>query len=309
MRFRFAAVRHRVWLVGFALAAAVACQRREAAPPATTGFDTSPRTAQAYRLREKAEEEYAAGHHAECARLYVELDGYDTPDRDDDEFSAAACLVHTGDLDGALTHLRAATDHGYRDVSKLKTFKDLAPLRDRPAWPDIVERATHNRERYLAGANRELYTLYAADQADRTGVRYEDVDWTSVRARDGDRRGRVIELMQQGAAHVAVDYLHAAMVLQHGNATADYELANQWAKEAVKLAPTDPRARWLVVATTDRALMSAGKPQRFGTQYHKVNGRWALYDVDPSVTDEERMAWKAPPLDVARDRLRQLNLP
>ena len=303
MRFRFA-------IVGLAaVVVAGACQRREPAPPPAAGFDTSPRAAQAYRLREKAEDAYAAGQYAECARLYVELDGYDTPDRNDDEFSGAVCLTRTGDLDGALVHLRAATDHSYRDVPQLKTFKDLAPLRDRAGWADIVERATRNRERYLAGANRELYALYAADQADRTGVRYEDVDWTSVRARDGDRRGRVIELMQQGAAHIAVDYLHAAMVLQHGNGTADYELANQWAKEAARLAPMDPRARWLVVATTDRALMSAGKPQRFGTQYHKVDGHWALYDVDPSVTDEERMAWKAPPLDVARDRVRQLNLP
>jgi hypothetical protein len=299
--------RHLVALAVLAFAGVAACSHREAAPSSASGFDTSPRAAHAYRLRINAEQAHTERRYADCARLYVELDGLDTPDRDDDELSAAACLARTGDLDGALAHLRTATEHGYRNTSQLRTLEDLAPLRDAPAWHDLVERTNRNREHYLTGANRELYALYAADQADRTGVRYEDVDWAAVSGRDGDRRTRVLELMRDGAAHVAADYLHAAMALQHGTGPDDYQLANQWATEAVRLAPSDPRARWLAVATKDRYLMSIGQPQWYGTQYRKRDGHWTLYDVDPSITDEQRMSWNAPPLDVARRRAEQLD--
>jgi len=119
----------------------------------------------------------------------------------------------------------------------------------------------------------------------------------------------VLEIMRGGGAHVAADYVHAAMVLQHGNDPADFELANRWALEAVRLAPRDARARWLAVATEDRYRMSTGQPQRYGTQFRKIDGRWALYDVDPTVTDAQRLAWNAPPLDVARRRAEQLDAP
>lgn len=38
----------------------------------------------------------------------------------------------------------------------------------------------------------------------------------------------------------------------------------------------------------------SGKSQRYGTQYRKVDGRWALYDVDASATDEDRAVRRRP---------------
>ena len=52
----------------------------------------------------------------------------------------------------------------------------------------------------------------------------------------------------------------------------------------------------LPAAAEDRQRMALGKPQRYGTQYKKVDGTWQLWPVDPSVTDEERARWHCPPL-------------
>ncbi len=298
--------RLRVLALALTLLAMAACDR---AGRSATGLDTSERAARAHRLRADAEQAYAEARYPDCARIYVELAALDTPDVDDDELSAAACLASVGDLDGASGHLRAATDRGYRDVAQLATLEDLAPLRERADWPALVDRTTANRERFLAGADRELYALYAADQADRTGARYEDIDWSTVSGRDDERRARVLELMSVAAPRVAADYLHAAMVLQHGDGPDDYQRAHEWALEAVRLAPSDRRVRWMAVATKDRYLMSTGQPQWYGTQFRKVDGRWTLYDVDPTITDQERLKWNAPPLDVAQRRATELNAP
>ncbi len=271
------------------------------------GFDTSQRAADAHRLRATAERAHIEARYDDCARQYMALSALATPDRSDDELSAAACLARIDDRDRSLVYLRAATDHDYRDVAQLISLEDLTPLRSAPGWQVIVDRTTRNRELYLRGAHHELYALYAADQADRTGERYEDIDWATVSKRDDERRARVLVIMHEGGARVAVDYLHAAMVLQHGDGPEDYASAHAWALRAVELAPTDARARWLAVATKDRYLMSTGKPQWYGTQFRKNDGRWTLYDVDASIKDEDRLKWNAPPLDVAQRRAEELN--
>jgi hypothetical protein len=61
----------------------------------------------------------------------------------------------------------------------------------------------------------------------------------------------------------------------------------------------DPQARWIYAATLGRYLMSLGKPQKFGIQNVGTGQVFALYPVDPSITDEERTQYNAPPLNEA----------
>ncbi len=74
----------------------------------------------------------------------------------------------------------------------------------------------------------------------------------------------------------------------------NFELANQLAERAIELGEDD--ARWLYAATLDRYLTSQGKPQKYGTQYQNVDGKWVLLPVDPATTDEERAEYRVPPL-------------
>ena len=67
-------------------------------------------------------------------------------------------------------------------------------------------------------------------------------------------------------------------------------------------------ARWLAAAALDRWLMNAELPQKFGTQFHRsASGRWELWAVDPTTTDEERDEWNVPHLAQQMERLREMN--
>jgi hypothetical protein len=56
----------------------------------------------------------------------------------------------------------------------------------------------------------------------------------------------------------------------------------------------------------DRWLVASGKPQRFGTQMIKQDGRWSLGAVDPATNDFERALYAVPPLYVQEQRAKQL---
>lgn len=148
--------------------------------------------------------------------------------------------------------------------------------------------------------HQELRALYEEDQADRRGEFPADLD-----ERDQCRRRRVEQLLAQGAAADPDDLFCAAMVLQHGADRAHFLCAHELAKRAAELGSTRP-ARWLAAAAYDRWLMTGGLPQKYGTQYRSVNGRWVLHEVDPRTTDEERARWDVPPLAAALRRADQM---
>src|SRR6266704_739264 len=68
-----------------------------------------------------------------------------------------------------------------------------------------------------------------------------------------------------------------------------------------------PTCRWLAAAAYDRWLMNQGKPQKYGTQYVTREGRWVLYEVDPTTTDAERGDWNVPPLAESLQRAEEMN--
>jgi hypothetical protein len=224
---------------------------------------------------------------------------------------AARCAARAGKkeaTDFAFQFLDQAAAKGCRDVDTLATEPDFAALRTDPRWKPFFEKARAKAAAARKGPlNPDLERLFQEDQADRAGS-LADSDWKAMEQHDADRRQRVLAILEKGGAREAGDYVHAAMVYQHGTSPKDYDRANQWAAKAVELDPEYPGARWLAAASKDRFLMWSGKPQLYGTQFKKdKDGPWYLWEVDPKITDEERARWDVPPLARAKSRVEALN--
>ncbi len=147
--------------------------------------------------------------------------------------------------------------------------------------------------------NDELRLIFESDQEDRSPLA-----WERIRTEDPKRRARVVELLQVGAARTGADFLHAAMVLQHGWTPEDYLQAKELALRAVEMGRAD--AKWLAAAAEDRYLMHSGQPQKFGTQFRADGGAWVLHDVDPCTSDADRASVGVPTLAAQNERARAM---
>lgn len=126
-------------------------------------------------------------------------------------------------------------------------------------------------------------------------------------ARAQERRVAVSRLLFEGAARTSDDFVHAAYVFQFSETEADLTRAHTLAIRATRFRLEHPLAKWLAAATEDRLKMFRGEPQKFGTQFHAENGKWALYRVDPRTTDAERRQWGVRPLAEAFEHVAMLN--
>ena len=194
-----------------------------------------------------------------------------------------------GRKEDAFAWLEKAVEAGWcRDGSALRE-ETLASLRG-PRFDAIL--ATM-RERAKTGAcweDPELSEIYDADQADRHA---DAIDWRTVRERDRERRERVHALLAAGRVKSASDHYKAALVFLHGDTLADYERARSLAYESAKRGFHG--GLWLTAAAWDRWLMTAGHPQRFGTQFHCPEGKpCEVVPLDPATTPEERARWGVP---------------
>jgi len=282
------------WPVCAAVALAAGCAR------------AVPDPARALVLRGDANRAYDDKDYRRCAELYGQAARADARFPAEDDYGAACCLARAGDRDGAFARLDAALDHGFRDPVQLARDDDLASLHDDPRWRLAAARTKEAHDHAYASANPELAALYREDQ-DARSRGPDGIDWSVVAKDDAARRVRVREILADGGAKVALDYYHAAMVFQHGDKVTDYQMAHELALRAASLDSGDRQALWLAAAAKDRELMNLGKPQLYGTQFRKVDGRWVLYEVNPTVTDAERAEWNVPPLAEARRRAEAMN--
>lgn len=143
--------------------------------------------------------------------------------------------------------------------------------------------------------NNELAALYETDKQERIdqpGV--NTTEYKAMRARDLERRERVMELFTANELHTSEDYYHAAHIMNHGDTPEDAENAHRLALRSSELGYHP--ARWLAAASYDRWQMYQGKPQKYGTNYVYDGRIDRLWDVDPTTTDEERAEWNVPPL-------------
>ncbi len=152
-----------------------------------------------------------------------------------------------------------------------------------------------------AEVSDELARLFTEDQSDR---RTETIDWQEVGPRDTARLARVKQLYHGQKLMVGLDYFHAAMVLQHSSSLEDTLLAHEFCVAAISQGIE--QAKWLAAASEDRFLDRIGRPQRFGTQFHK-DGLWSLGEVSPDVEDSLRAAFNVPSLLEAQMRAQEMN--
>jgi ketosteroid isomerase-like protein len=235
---------------------------------------------------------------AACAQLFEQAS---------DRYGAACCHAQAGASDAAFAALARAIDEGAH-VSQLDKDGDLDPLHADARWQRELDHLAARTAEHRKVLNAELARLYDEDQGDRA-MAYDKIDWAQVNPRDEARRKRVDEIIAAGGARAADDYYHAAMVYQHGNKPDEIQRAHDLAVKAVELDPSHDSAKWLAAAAEDRKLMYEYKPQKWGTQYKKIDGKWVVWPVDPAITDEQRDAWNVPPLAEAQAQAARLNAP
>ncbi len=253
-----------------------------------------------------AEQCYQAGDTVECGRLYAAALEQGMNDDQIVLYNVACFRALKGDAESAFDYLEQAIAAGFRDVDHLRSDADLEPLHASARWPRVAAVVAAADQTYLESINVELYELYCADRADRSG---EAIDWRRMAERDQRRRQRAREIIDAGALTVADDYYHAALLFQHGDMAHDYQQSWEMARKAVELDPNHGSAPWLSAAARDRYLWSVEEPQVYGTQFHKAaDGAWTLEPIAAgTVSDDERRALGVPPLVAIQAMLAQLN--
>ncbi|AGC44058.1 hypothetical protein MYSTI_02742 [Myxococcus stipitatus DSM 14675] len=295
-----------ICIAACALTLSPGCATSSQAPaPAPAPTPSAPVNVKALQAQGMAA--YDQKQYVECARMLSEADRADPAADSNSAYSIACCQALAGDKEAAFAALRLANERGFKDSAHLERDTDLTALHSDTRWAEAVAQTKANKAATLKGANEELLGIYEADQGDRMGPDVTKLDWKVVSARDEARRARVKQILDGGGAKVALDYFHAAMVFQHGKEVADFQRSHSLAVKASELDPALKQARWLAAASKDRELMNLGKPQLYGTQFRVVEGKWELYTVDPSITDEERAKWNVPPLGDARKKVETMN--
>jgi tetratricopeptide (TPR) repeat protein len=276
------------------LAGAVAAQDPER-PPTTTPYSQA---AAAYDVMDWPR----------CAEGFVKAAQAATTDYDAAKayFQAAACTAMKGDKEAAFALLDKAASKGFRDLDRAVLNSEITVLAPDPRWQKFLDSVRARGAAHTANINAELTKLHDEERASRAHAPQGAVA-TGASQNDLARRKRVMEIVSQGGAREAEDYFHAAEVLQHSDKPEELKVAHESSLKALELNPDYPFARLLAATTQDRHLMSQGKPQLYGTQVKRVEGKWVLWEVDPTITDQERAKWDVPPLNESRGRVERMN--
>src|SRR5215207_3680475 len=102
--------------------------------------------------------------------------------------------------------------------------------------------------------NHELASLYKADKQERINQpSVNTAEYKAMRARDLQRRERVLEIAAANELNTAEDYYHAAHIMNHGDTVDDARNAHSFAFRSSELGYRP--ARWQ---------MYQGQTQKYG---------------------------------------------
>lgn len=136
--------------------------------------------------------------------------------------------------------------------------------------------------------NQELRQLFDEDQDDLRVMPKDRIE------RDRARRLRVQEMIDREEVRSSLDYIHAAIIFQHGEQLEDWWKAYELSAKAVKLG-FEPK--WIPAVALDRWLLNQGKPLKYGNQVLPFCGIYRIPSIDPATTDEERAQWDIPTIE------------
>lgn len=150
--------------------------------------------------------------------------------------------------------------------------------------------------------NTELQELFKSDQEDRENhLSSKDINYN-----DSIREARVYELLDSNKVVTAEDYNTAALIFHHGEDSVAYAMAVKLMKKSIELDST--RNKWFLAAITDRYLLSINKPQIYGTQYKRLEGRKVIQEnMDTTqISDAVRIEYGVETL--AEQKMKLINL-
>jgi len=168
----------------------------------------------------------------------------------------------------------------------------LAPERFRRAVaPKVLREIWLGKKPAKAERNAELAKIFEDDQKIRQG------DWSKLTQKqiedmvksDHARLARTRTIVKQGKLGIGKDFVHAAFVFQHSSEFDDYATAHELGVAAMLLG--DKNGNWIAGAAYDRMMLSAGYPQRFGTQFRMMGDKIDFSPIDKRfVSDTMRRA-------------------
>ncbi len=160
----------------------------------------------------------------------------------------------------------------------------------------------HHDPTKQAARSKELHELFLADQKDR-----KDVAPADFQQRDRIRRMRVGEIFGEGCIKSAQDYLHAAIVFQHGDAPDHFYQTFLFSLRGSQLG--DSKQLRNAALGLDRFLVKTQRKQLFGSQAFKENSGscWCLEPLEKSFPDGERKKYMGATLKDQRTWIDNLN--
>lgn len=271
-------------------------------------------------LNAQAMAAYESKDFATCARLLGQL--VDDPALKPGAtlvYNAACCQSLAGNPAASLALLDRASAIDTISVADIEADADLAAARTLPGWPALRETLLQREDARLAGLDRELRKELLARRVLDQDIRkrataagnpppkalmeeweridHDNTEWMkTVLARHG----------WPGKSLVGKDGASAAwLFVQHADMDRPFQ------KEAIKLleaavAKGEAEGRDLAYLT-DRILAGEGKPQRYGTQYHEVDGKLVPQPIEDAEHVDARRAAVGLSTLAEYDRIMQAN--
>ena len=250
------------------------------------------RAEDAATLNSQASTAYEAKDYARSAMLY-ELAIMAGASPRVPTYNAACCYALLGRTDEAFAWLGQSLDAGWRDVDHLRADTDFQSLHADPRWETVGKRCEEVSAAFSKSVKEpvlrnELLKRRKEDQRIRFEPNPNMSEWRKIDADNTAFMKKVIDKHGwPGKSLVGADGAMAAFLLvQHASAdTAFQERCLALIRKAVERG----EARGADMALlTDRVLVHAGKPQRYGSQFHTVDGQSVPFPIEDEANVDAR---------------------
>lgn len=244
-------------------------------PAKATGADAAvPTFADAMRA-------YYAKDYATCASTLAGIDDTTGPTASRIAYNAARCLALSGRPREAFESLERATDPDVVRGADLDEDPDLASLRADAAWPAFRARIAQRERARLDGIDQPLRNELLARNDRAESAR--DVNASEAARIDRANAAWLKQLIANrgwpGIRLVLKDGARAAwrLALHADDEPGLQEQVLALLDAAVAAGEAEPAH---LATLTDHVLVASGKPQRYGTQFHVVDGKLVPHPIE-----------------------------